>query len=51
MPTYSSIKNDAQRAKSSSDDEVRRLAQAVYELTRKVKNLEDEVARLRSKIR
>jgi outer membrane murein-binding lipoprotein Lpp len=51
MTSYSSIKNDAQRAKSSSDQEVRQLAQAVYELTRKVRSLEDEVDRLKAKIR
>lgn len=52
MTSYSSIKNSAQSAGShSSDHEVQKLAEAVYELTRKVRNLEDEVERLKSQFR
>jgi predicted nucleic acid-binding Zn-ribbon protein len=52
MTSYGQIKNDAQSAGSSSDDtEIRKLASAVYELTRKVKKLEDEVSRLKNQIR
>jgi sensor histidine kinase YesM len=52
VTTYSSIKNSAQSARSnSSDQELKKLANAVYELTRKVRNLEDEVERLKSQLR
>jgi outer membrane murein-binding lipoprotein Lpp len=52
MTSYSSIKNTAQSARhGSSDSEVKKLADAVYELTRKVKNLEDEVEQLKAQRR
>ena len=51
MPSLSRLKNDAEAAKSkSSDDAVRKLAETVAQLVKKVRNLEAEVASLRSRL-
>lgn len=52
MPSYTSLRSNAQSVKNNSDDyALRKLADTVSELTRKVKNLEAEVDRIKSQIR
>ena len=50
MPSYSQLQNQAHSAKANSTDhEFRKLADAVAELAKKVKQLEAEVRVLRAR--
>jgi hypothetical protein len=52
VPTYSQLRSDAQSAKNNSTDvAVRKLADTVERLTKKVKQLEDEVRHLKAQIK
>ncbi len=52
MPSYSQLESQARSAKSNTnDDDLRKLADTVAELAKKVKHLEAEVQGLRSLIR
>jgi len=51
MPSLTQLKNDAQSARSSSDDAaVRKLATTVEELVKKVKALEAKVQNLEGRV-
>lgn len=51
MPSYSNLQNQARSAKSNSTDyALRKLADAVEQLTKKVKDLEADIRRLKAKV-
>lgn len=51
MPSYFQLRNQANSARSNSDDlQLKKLADAVAKLTNKVSDLEDDIRRLKAKI-